>query len=101
MFQNVVFLEISRSPLLTGVAGLPHSVCNTTKNELLTKFIKCALKLTENVEEVISTEIPYQTFTYLQTYVFLKLLKYVHGGVPFVRSRLQRVLYRITAPNSN
>ena len=101
MFQNVVFLEISRSPLLTGVAGLPHSVRNTTKNELLTKFIKCALKLTENVEEVISTEIPYQTFTYLQTYVFLKLLKYVHGGVPFFRSRLQRVLYRITAPNSN
>ena len=92
MFRKVAFLEISRSHLLTGVAGLQYSVCNATKNELLTKFLKCALKLTENVEEMISTEIPYQTFTDLQTYVFLKLLKYVHGGVPFFRSRRQRVL---------
>ena len=45
MFRKVAFLEISRSPLLTGVAGLQYSVCNATKNELLTKFHKCTLKL--------------------------------------------------------
>ena len=42
MFQKVTFLEISRSPLLKGVAGLQYSVYNATKNELLTKFFKCA-----------------------------------------------------------
>ena len=67
MFQKVTFLEISRSPLLKGVAGLQYSVYNATKNELLTKFFKCALKLTENFQEVISTEVPYQKFTDLQT----------------------------------
>ena len=67
MFQKVAFLEISRSPLLTGVAGLQYTVCNATKNELLTKFLKCVLKLTENFQEVISTEVPYQKFTDLQT----------------------------------
>ena len=67
MFQKVAFLEISRSPLLTGVAGLQYTVCNATKNELLTKFLKCVLKLTENFQEMISTEVPYQKFTDLQT----------------------------------
>ena len=61
------FLEIARSPLSTGVAVLQYSVCNATKNELLTKFLKRALKLTENVLEVISTEVPYGNFTDLQT----------------------------------
>ena len=45
MFRKMAFLEISRSPFLTGVAGLQYSVCNATKNKLLTKFLKCALKL--------------------------------------------------------
>ena len=67
MFQKMSFLEISKSPLLTRVAGLLYTVCNATKNELLTKFLKCALKLTENFQEVISTEVPYQKFTDLQT----------------------------------
>ena len=67
MFQKMSFLEISKSPLLTRVAGLQYTVCNATKNELLTKFLKCALKLTENFQEVISTEVPYQKFTDLQT----------------------------------
>ena len=61
------FLEIARSPLSTGVAVLQYSVCNATKNELLTKFLKRALKITENVLEVISTEVPYGNFTDLQT----------------------------------
>ena len=48
MFRKVAFPEISRNPLLTGVAGLQYTVCNATKNELQTKFLKCALKLIEN-----------------------------------------------------
>ena len=67
MFRKTDFLEIERSPLSTGVAVLQYSVCNATKNELLTKFLKRALKLTENVLEVISTEVPYGNFTDLQT----------------------------------
>ena len=65
MFQKMAFLEISRSPL-TGVSGLEYSVCNAHKNKLLTKFLKCALKLTENFQEVTSTEGPHQKFTDLQ-----------------------------------
>ena len=30
MFRKVAFLEISRSPLLTGVVGLLYSVCKAT-----------------------------------------------------------------------
>ena len=67
MFRNVAFLEISRSFLLTGVAGLQYTVCNATKNELLTKFRKCAFKLKEISKKVISTVVPYQKFTDLQT----------------------------------
>ena len=44
MFQKLVFLEISESLLLTAVAGLQSRVYNTTKSELLTKFVKGALK---------------------------------------------------------
>ena len=66
MFRKVVFLEVSRRALLTGVEGLQYSFFNATKNELLTKFLKCALKLTENFQEVISTEVPYQKFTVVQ-----------------------------------
>ena len=58
MFQIVAFLEIWISPLLRGVAGLQYTVRNATKSELLTKFLKCALKLTENFKEVLPTEVP-------------------------------------------
>ena len=78
MLRNVAFPEISTSPLLTGVAGLRYTVCKATKIKLLTKFLsKYALNLTENFQEVIYTEVPYQKFTDLQTaalHVF-KLLK--------------------------
>ena len=57
MFRKVVFLEILRSPLLTGVPGLQYTVCNATKNEFLTKFLKGTLKLAKNVQEVISDEV--------------------------------------------
>ena len=67
MFRNVPFREISRSPLLTGVPGWQYTVCNSTKSKHITKFLKCALILTENFQEVISTEAPYQKFTDLQT----------------------------------
>ena len=46
MFRKVAFLE---SPLLTAVAGIQSTVHNTTNNELLTKFVKGALKLAENI----------------------------------------------------
>ena len=74
----MAFLEISRSSLLTGVAGLQYSVCNATKNKLLTKFLKCVLKLTENFQQVISTKGRYQELkrpANYRFYVFLKLLK--------------------------
>ena len=67
MFRKMAFLEISRSPLLTRVAGLQYSVCNATKNKLLTKFLKCALKLTEMFQVVTCTGVPHQKFTDLQT----------------------------------
>ena len=52
-FEEKLFLEILRSPLSTGVAGL-----QTTKNELQTKFFKGALKLTEHLQEMISIGLP-------------------------------------------
>ena len=58
MFRKVALLEISRSPLLTGITGLQCIVCNTTKNELLTKFLKATLKLTENFQDEISNVVP-------------------------------------------
>ena len=52
-------LEISRGPLLTGVAGLQYTAFNVIKGELPTKFLKGALKLIENFQEVVSNGIPY------------------------------------------
>ena len=52
MSQKVALLE---SPLLPRVAGLHYTFCNVTKNELLTKFLEGAFKLTEKFQEVIST----------------------------------------------
>ena len=72
MFQKVAFLKIlEKSPFTRSCrfAGIQYRVCNATKNELLAKFLKCALKLTENFQEVISTEVAYQKFTDLQTAV--------------------------------
>ena len=60
MLRKVAFLEVLRSPLFKGVAG---SLCKATKNELLTKFLKGALKVSENFQEVFSTGAPYQKFT--------------------------------------
>ena len=59
MFQKVVFLEVSKSPPLTTVAGLQSTVYNATKNELLTKLVKDALKLTENFQEMIFNGVPF------------------------------------------
>ena len=72
MFQKVDFLKIlEKSPFTRSCtfAGIQYRVCNATKNEFLAKFLKCALKLTENFQEVISTEVAYQKFTDLQTAV--------------------------------
>ena len=56
MFRKVALLEISRSPLLTGVASLQSTVCKAPKSKHRTKSLKGTLKLTENFEEVISNE---------------------------------------------
>ena len=54
VFQEGYLLEISRSPLFIGVAGLHYTVCNAVRNELLTKFLKGVLKPIENFQEVVS-----------------------------------------------
>ena len=54
MLRKVALLEISRSRPATGVAGLPSTVRNASKNELATKFLKGALTFTEIFQEVIS-----------------------------------------------
>ena len=55
IFQKVAVLEISRSPLLIGVAGLQFTVCNNAKNGLLTTFLEGAsLELSENFQKVVS-----------------------------------------------
>ena len=54
VFRKVTLLEISRSPLFNGVVGIQYTVCNATRNELLTKFLKGVLKLIENFQEVVS-----------------------------------------------
>ena len=53
------FSRNSKSPLLTAVAGLQSTVLNATKNEFLTKFVKGALKLTENLQEMISNGVAF------------------------------------------
>ena len=52
--MQVTLPEISRSPLSIVVAGLQYTVCNATRKELLTKFLKVVLKLAENFQEVVS-----------------------------------------------
>ena len=59
-FRKVALLEISKSPHLTGVAGLQYTVCNATKSDFLIKFLKGALKPLENFPETISNGVPYQ-----------------------------------------
>ena len=71
MFQKVAVPVIKRSPLLTGVAGLQQTVCQANKDEHATKFVKGALKLKENFQEVISNEVPYQQLTGWQTAAFI------------------------------
>ena len=55
--------------LLTRATGLQYTFCNATKNELLTKFLEGAFK-TENFQEVMSDEVPYQKVADLQTTAF-------------------------------
>ena len=74
IFRKVALLEDLKSPLLTGVQSYrkefePYGL-NASKNELLTKFLKVDLKLTENFQEVISDGVPYQKFTNLQNTAF-------------------------------
>ena len=52
MFRKVTLLEILRSPLFIGVASLQYTVCNATRNELITKFLKDVFKLTGSLSEI-------------------------------------------------
>ena len=69
MFQKVAFVEVSKSPLLTTVAGLQSTVYSTTKNELSrcfetyrkfpngVPFVVCVFETPEIVSPVVlSTE---------------------------------------------
>ena len=64
MVRKVALLEMSRNHLLTGVSGLPSTVFNASKNEIPTKFLKGALKFTENFQEVISNG--FQQFSFVR-----------------------------------
>ena len=74
IFRKVAFLEDLKSPFLTGVQAYRKEFelhgLNASKNELLTKFLKVGLKLTENFQEVISDGVPYHKFTNLQNTAF-------------------------------
>ena len=67
---EISLLEISRSVLFSGVTGLWYTVSNATEIELLTKFLKGTLKLTENFQKVISNGVPHQKFPDLQFAAF-------------------------------
>ena len=74
MFRKVTLLEISKSPLLIGFAGLQCMVCNAARNLHLTKFLKGVLKLTVNFQEVVSNMVPNQKYTDIQA-AALRVLK--------------------------
>ena len=71
VFWKVALLEIPRSPLLAGVARLQYTVYSVTKNELLTKFLKTASKIPENILQMISNGVHYQKLSDLQTAAFI------------------------------
>ena len=60
-FLKVALLDISGSPFSTGVAGFLFAVYNSTKIQLLTKFLltKKGLKLKENFQEMIHGGVPF------------------------------------------
>ena len=68
MFRKVSLLEILRSPLLTEVQA--YSIEFVRFRKRTPQFLKGALKLTENFQEVISNGFPYQKFTNLQNAAF-------------------------------
>ena len=51
MYGKVVPLEIWRNSPLTGVTALQFTGYNTSKNELVTKFLKGVWKFSERAQE--------------------------------------------------
>ena len=47
MFRKAALLEILKSPFLTGAQALTVQSLSASKNELLTKFLKVGIKITE------------------------------------------------------
>ena len=58
-------MYVSKSPLLTGVAGLQYTISIFSKR-FLKKFVKGPLKITENSQEKISNGVPCLEFTDVQ-----------------------------------
>ena len=53
-FKSIFSLK---SLLLTDFPGLQYILCNATKKEVVTKFLKGALKHTQNFQEVIYSDL--------------------------------------------
>ena len=88
MYRKVAFLETSRSFLLAGVADLQCTVYNSTKNKLLTKFLKGALKFTENFKEVISNGVLIRKLQTCKLQLSaLRVFETLYFRVRFFRSR--------------
>ena len=58
-FQKIALLEILRNFLFTRVVCLQSRGYNTTKNRLLTKFFKVALKISENSQKKVCISSPF------------------------------------------
>ena len=55
MFLKAAILEIPRSPLLTGVAGLQYKVCKATKNGKFSANVSLMVFLSEYLSENYTT----------------------------------------------
>ena len=70
MFQKKKLFKNSRSPLFIGGAGLQYTVCNATRNELLTKFLKECFETYRKFPGSGLRKGPYQIYLDLQIAAF-------------------------------
>ena len=59
MFQKVALPLISRKSILTRLASLQSTGCNTTRNKLLAKFLKGISNISENIHEGLCNRAPF------------------------------------------
>ena len=79
LLQKVALLKIWRSHPLTGIAGLPSTIWNGSKNEFLIKFLKGALKFTESFQDVTSMVSAIQEFS---NSVLLEFISFSYFYIP-------------------